>query len=110
MTAPPTRTSRSRRIRTQAPAPITVKLLVGNGTSSTTISASCRRSARTGNPVAAVPAARWFLTSNVYVTFFGDGCTAISGNCSAKADVGVRRERDGYDFTCAHAHLFVGLR
>ena len=76
-----------------------VKLLVGNGTSSTTVSRSIvigsTDSHGTGTCAAIVP------DINVYVTFFGDGCNAISGNCSAKADIAFDVNATGYDFTCA---------
>jgi PKD repeat protein len=41
---------------------------------------------------------------NVYVSFYGDGdgCNAISGNCSAKADVTFAVSSSGaYNFDCA---------
>ncbi|MEA2327506.1 MAG: xanthomonalisin, partial [Thermoanaerobaculia bacterium] len=77
----------------------TVKLLVGNGTSSTTIT----RIVTVGED----PGGHGDLCGtmkpeeNVYVTYFGDGCTAANGSCSAKANVAFAVGSSGYSFDCA---------
>jgi PKD repeat protein len=38
---------------------------------------------------------------NVYVTYYGDGCTAVAGNCNAKNDVAFAVSSSGYSFDCA---------
>ncbi|MGA8808804.1 MAG: PKD domain-containing protein [Thermoanaerobaculia bacterium] len=78
----------------------TVKLLVSNGTSSTTVTRSIVIGS-SGNPGTGGSCAAIIPDGNDYVTFFGDGCNAISGNCSAKADIAFDVNATGYDFSCA---------
>ena len=83
----------------------TVKLLVGNGPSSTTITRSVVIGAA-GNPGTGGGSCGTMVTdgasANVYITYSGDGCTVFNGNnCSAKGDVGFAVSSIGYDFACA---------
>jgi FOG: PKD repeat len=74
-----------------------VKLLVSNGTSSTTIT----RSVTIGSSDTGVTGCGLMIPNeNVYVTFNGDGCNAVSGSCSAKADVTFAVSATGYDLSC----------
>ncbi len=74
-----------------------VKMLVSNGTSSTTIT----RILTVGSSVSGVTGACGTMTpGNVYVWYDGDGCNAVSGNCSAKADIVFVVAASGYDLTC----------
>jgi len=79
-----------------------IKLLVSNGTSSTTITRSM--ALITNTPVTGGPCAPMVPDVNVYVTYFGD-CNVVSGNCSAKSDVAFAMSVFGYDVTCA-PHTF----
>jgi len=75
-----------------------VKLLVGNGTSSTTIArALVIGSTDTGG----IGCGTMVPDQNVYVVYFGDGCSAASGSCSAKADVAFAVGSSGYTFDCS---------
>jgi len=82
-----------------------VKLLVGNGTSSTTIIRIVTVGAG-GNPGTGGGTCGTMVTdgasANVYITYSGDGCTVFNGNnCSGKGDVGFAVSSIGYDFNCA---------
>jgi PKD repeat protein len=80
------------------PGTFNVKLSVSNGTSQTTIT----RSLTTSGDSHATGCGLMVPDQNVYISFYGDGCTAVSGNCSAKADVAFAVSTDGsYDFNCA---------
>jgi PKD repeat protein len=80
------------------PGTFTVKLVVSNGTSQTTVT----RSLTTSSGSNALGCGVMVPDQNVYISFYGDGCTAISGNCSAKADVAFAVSTNGsYDFSCA---------
>jgi len=76
----------------------TIKLVVGNGTSSTQITNSM--AIASSSPIQS-GCGTMVPDSNVYVTYFGDGCTAVTGNCSAKADVAFAVGATGYNFDCA---------
>jgi PKD repeat protein len=81
-----------------------VKLLVGNGTSSTTIQRPLKVAEDTTvNPP---PCGTMVPDQNVYVTYFGDGCTASSGNCNASNDVAFGIGTVGYNFDCT-PHTFT---
>lgn len=83
-----------------------VKLLVGNGSSSTTIIRIVTVGA-SGNPGTGGPGTCGTMvtdgaSANVYVTYSGGGCTVFNGNnCSGKDDVAFAVSSIGYDFTCA---------
>jgi PKD repeat protein len=82
------------------PATVTVKLLVGNGSSSTTISRVLTVAAP-GTGGNGDPCGTMIPDQNVYVTYYGDGCTAVAGSCNAKADVAFAVSSSGYNFDCA---------
>jgi PKD repeat protein len=88
------------------PGTYNVKLSVSNGTSSTTITRTMIISAGIGAGDGCgtmIPGG----TGNVYVTYYGDGCTATAGSCSAKNDVAFAVSAAGYDFGCAqHAYAW----
>jgi PKD repeat protein len=73
-----------------------VKMTVSNGTSSTTITRILTTSTDTG----VIGNCGTMTSDNVYIFFTGDGCTWVSGNCSAKADVVFGVAANGYDLTC----------
>ncbi|HEX3069983.1 MAG TPA: PKD domain-containing protein, partial [Thermoanaerobaculia bacterium] len=80
------------------PGTFNVKLAVSNGGSPVTITRSITTSS--GSPV--IGCGLMIPNENVYISFYGDGCNAISGNCSAKADVAFAVSSSGsYDFGCA---------
>jgi PKD repeat protein len=76
-----------------------VTLTVSNGTSSAPIS----RTVTVGQDTGGGTGLCGTMTPdvNVYITFNGDGCNAVTGNCSAKADVAFAVNSTGYDFECA---------
>jgi PKD repeat protein len=81
------------------PGTFNVKLLVGNGTSSTTITRSITTSSV---GIGGTGCGLMIPDENVYISFFGDGCNAVSGDCSAKSDVAFAVSSSGsYDFNCA---------
>jgi PKD repeat protein len=77
-----------------------VKLTVSNGASTTAVTrsvvAASASSGGNGGPCAPI-----IPDGNVYVTFTGDGCNSIGGNCSGKSDVTFEVNATGYDFGCA---------
>ena len=82
------------------PATVTVKLLVGNGTSSTTISRVLTIAAP-GNGGSGDGCGTMIPDQNVFITYYGDGCTAVAGSCNAKADVAFAVNSSGYNLDCA---------
>jgi PKD repeat protein len=74
-----------------------VKMTVSNGTSSTTITRILTTSSDAGGQGGNCGT---MTSDNVYIFFNGDGCTWVSGNCSAKADVVFGVAANGYDLTC----------
>jgi PKD repeat protein len=83
------------------PGTFNVKLTVSNGTSSATTIPRPLTTQADSNPTQGGPCATMVPDSNVYVTFFGDGCSIAGGSCSAKNDVAFGVMAYGYNFTCA---------
>lgn len=81
------------------PGTYTIKLVVGNGTSSTQITNSM--AIASSSPIQSGACGTMVPDSNVYVTYSGDGCNAVVGDCSAKADVVFAVGAYGYNFDCA---------
>jgi PKD repeat protein len=86
------------------PGSYAVKLVVGNGTSSTTIT----RTVKVVQGIGITPGECGTMVpdQNVWITFFGDGCTTSTGSCNAKNDVAFGLGAAGYNFDCA-PHTFT---